>query len=149
MRAKRHQRHPAATRSLPAWPPMDKWWRITWRRSRPIIREVCSTRAFYSTEHVQLKQFIFAISLTINCILLLEAKPSETQAPYRVSSAGPHPRPFQEATRAQKPPLPISGETVSKRVLSAQPRYQPIRVDDIMAKAGTLTWVTESVLSLF
>lgn len=30
---------------------------------------------------------------------------------------------------------------MSKRVLSAQPRYQPIRIDDIMAKAGTLTWV--------
>lgn len=73
MQAKRHQRHPAATRSLPAWPPMDKWWRVTWRRSRPIIREVCSTRAFYSTEHVQLKQFIFAISSTINFIVRSKA----------------------------------------------------------------------------
>lgn len=60
---------------------------------------------------------------------------------YRASSAGSHPRPSHEGTRAQKPPIPISGETVSKRVLSAQPRYQPIRIDDIMAKAGTLTWV--------
>lgn len=65
---------------------------------------------------------------------------SEEKAPlYRVSSSGPHPRPFQEATRAQKPPLPSNGETVSKRVLSAQPRYQLIRVDEIMAKAGILT----------
>jgi len=63
----------------------------------------------------------------------------ETQTPYRSTSAGPHPRPFQEATRAQKPPVATSDETVSKRVLSAQPRYQPIKVDDIMAKAGTLT----------
>ena len=60
---------------------------------------------------------------------------------YRASSAGSHPRPSYDGTRAQKPPIPISGETVSKRVLSAQPRYQPIRIDDIMAKAGTLTWV--------
>ena len=60
---------------------------------------------------------------------------------YRASSAGSHPRPSYDSTRAQKPPIPISGETVSKRVLSAQPRYQPIRIDDIMAKAGTLTWV--------
>ena len=65
---------------------------------------------------------------------------SEEKAPlYRMSSSGPNPRPFQEATRAQKPPLPSNGETVSKRVLSAQPRYQPIRVDEIMAKAGILT----------
>lgn len=69
-------------------------------------------------------------------------KPSmelETQTPYRVSSVGPHPGHSHDATRAQKPPIPTSNETVSKRVLSAQPRYQPIRVDDIMAKAGTLT----------
>ena len=64
---------------------------------------------------------------------------SEVQAPCRLSSAGPHPRSLQETIRAQKLLVPISGETVSKRVLSAQPRYQPIKVDDIMAKAGTLT----------
>lgn len=81
-------------------------------------------------------------SVKVYFMFLLGPKPSldsEAKAPYRVSSAGPHPRPLQEATRAQKPPLPSSGETVSKRVLSAQPRYQPIRVDEIMAKAGTLT----------
>lgn len=75
----------------------------------------------------------------LNSLLYPSGLKPETQAPYRSTSAGPHPRPFQEATRAQKPPVATSDETVSKRVLSAQPRYQPIKVDDIMAKAGTLT----------
>ena len=74
---------------------------------------------------------------------------SEAQAPCRLTPAGPHQKSLQEATRAQKPPVPISSETVSKRVLSAQPRYQPIKVDDIMAKAGTLTWVVKSMLMTF
>lgn len=73
----------------------------------------------------------------LNSLLFPSGLKPETQAPYRSTSAGPHPRSFQEATRAQKPPVAISDETVSKRVLSA--RYQPIKVDDIMAKAGTLT----------
>ena len=87
------------------------------------------------------------------CFVLFTAlKPAvepQPQAPYRVTSAGPqqpHPRPFHDAMRARKPPIPTSGETVSKRVLSAQPRYQPIRVDEIMAKAGTLTWVVKQGL---
>ncbi|XP_068683988.1 tubulin polyglutamylase TTLL5-like [Montipora foliosa] len=65
---------------------------------------------------------------------------SESQAPE--SSSGPQHPHFKlsyDSTRAQKPPLPINGETVSKQVLSKQPRYQPIRLDDIMSKAGTLT----------
>ena len=72
-------------------------------------------------------------------------KPSmepESQAPFRVTAIGSHhprPRASHDAPRAHKPPIPTNGETVSKRVLSAQPRYQPIRVDDIMGKAGTLT----------
>ncbi|KAK2550754.1 Tubulin polyglutamylase TTLL5 [Acropora cervicornis] len=61
---------------------------------------------------------------------------------HRVSSNVPQPppsRPSHDAIRALKPPLPINAETVSKQVLSKQARYQPIRADDLIAKAGTLT----------
>ncbi|XP_015774743.1 PREDICTED: tubulin polyglutamylase TTLL5-like [Acropora digitifera] len=62
---------------------------------------------------------------------------------HRLSSSVPQPppsRPSHDATiRALKPPLPINAETVSKQVLSKQARYQPIRADDLIAKAGTLT----------
>ncbi|XP_067031983.1 tubulin polyglutamylase TTLL5-like [Acropora muricata] len=61
---------------------------------------------------------------------------------HRLSSNVPQPppsRPSHYAIRALKPPLPINAETVSKQVLSKQARYQPIRADDLIAKAGTLT----------
>ena len=63
---------------------------------------------------------------------------------HRLFSNVPQPppsRPSHDAIRALKPPLPINAETVSKQVLSKQAHYQPIRVDDLIAKAGTLTWV--------
>ena len=87
---------------------------------------------------------MFSVVLQIIVADLRHLRVSESQAPE--SSSGPQHPHFKlsyDSTRAQKPPLPINGETVSKQVLSKQPRYQPIRLDDIMSKAGTLTLVIQ------
>ena len=86
--------------------------------------------------------FCFALLLLFSD--LKHSREPDSVPAHRVSSNVPQPppsRPSHDAIRALKPPLPINAETVSKQVLSKQARYQPIRADDLIAKAGTLTWV--------
>jgi hypothetical protein len=50
------------------------------------------------------------------------------------------PRPRVQSAKEARPPRPQgTHETVSKRVLSAQPRFKAVRVEDIMDKSGSLT----------
>lgn len=95
-------------------------------------------------------QAIFGIFCVVFFVLLLlfsdlkHSREPDSVPAHRLSSNVPQPppsRPSHDVIRALKPPLPINAETVSKQVLSKQARYQPIRADDLIAKAGTLTWV--------
>ncbi|KAK3746117.1 hypothetical protein QZH41_000543 [Actinostola sp. cb2023] len=56
------------------------------------------------------------------------------------SAIPPNPRPQSANYEVARPPCPQGiQETVSKRVLSSQPHFKAVRVDDVMERSGSLT----------
>lgn len=109
---------------------------------------LCILFSFKEAIELEIMQAIFGICCFLLFLLLLlfsdlkHSREPDAVPPHRLSFNVPQPptsRPSHDALRALKPPLPINAETVSKQVLSKQARYQPIRADDIISKAGTLT----------